>query len=174
MFSKGIPRALAGTAALVLIVLATAPVAGAWWVWGTQPCDPWEATAQASAQEYTAGWACPAAGFASRRGYQPVWVHHGGAWRVGDPAGACTSSPDRGWYFDFRAACQVHDYCYDLGRERYPNVWKADCDRLLHTVALEDCAGRGQWRPLCATTADSYYLAVRSFGLWWFHPERWN
>ena len=153
---------------------AALPVRGAWLSWGPQPCDPWEGTAVASAASYVRGWACPTAGFTARHGYTPTWVHHAGSWRVVDPTAGCTSAPDQGWYFDFRAACGVHDYCYDLGRERYANVWKADCDQLLYETAVQDCAVRQSWRSLCLDTAESYWRAVRVFGVWWFNPERWN
>lgn len=160
--------------ALCSSALVAPTTAGAWWSWGAQPCGPWEATALAGARAYVEGWACPADGFVERQGYQPTWVFHAGFWHVVDPTAGCTSSPDRSWYFDFRAACGIHDYCYDLGREQYGNVWKADCDWLFYEVAIQDCATRWSLRSKCLGAADSYWRAVRILGVWWFNPSRGN
>lgn len=93
-------------------------------------------------------------------GYRPVWIFEK---RIYEPYGLitgepkaksdiCSSSPDRGGSFDFRAMCQAHDYCADLVRFGVsPRVTKSgtpeeegieDCDTRFKQLMRADCETR--------------------------------
>ena len=93
------------------------------------------------------------------------------------PAGyapnGCTLSPDRGWwpvYYDFKAQCNRHDYCYD-------EMWygnSADGRRRCDETFLNEMRGWCNWyygawwltveRGKCHGVAWTYYTAVRNLG----------
>ncbi|MEV0236012.1 phospholipase A2 [Nonomuraea sp. NPDC050786] len=118
-----------------------------------------------------------------------AWAFHGGKWRKPDwkrtasgfkvrgiDYDHCTKSPDRPLGFDFRPACDSHDYGYGLmtnQKKKYKyyldrTTWrKLDVDTRFY-ITLKDkvCGGyfflvRGSCRKLAAV----YYAAVMAFGM---------
>ncbi|GIH99870.1 phospholipase A2 [Planobispora takensis] len=114
-----------------------------------------------------------------------AWVAHYGwrkpawkqlptrAWVVGIKHDHCTSAPDKPSGFDFRSACDMHDYGYGLIGNVYRHYirWldigrKLDVDSLFH-VTLRDytCPAYSKIkRPLCRSYAYTYWKAVKARG----------
>ena len=90
----------------------------------------------------------------------------------------CTLSPDRGVipvYYDFKGACDRHDYCYDEMWFGGGEVGRSGCDSLFLTEMRAWCHSRyGAWwlsiqRAKCDGVAWTYYGAVRNFGRSYFN-----
>ena len=119
---------------------------------------------KATAVEYIAGFACPPEGFEDALGYRPVLVETAYGWRYTRPAsadGGC-SGPlgDTGPFWDFTAACEAHDYGYDLVRMGMGD--RAEADALLYRDMMESCGGRGTVAiPACKTFAESAHAVLR-------------
>jgi hypothetical protein len=118
-----------------------------------------------------------------------AWAFHGGAWRKpgwketasgfkvrGINYDHCTKSPDRPARFDFRPACDSHDYGYGLmtnQKKKYKyyldrTVWrKLDVDTRFY-ITLRDKVCGGYFflvRGACKKLAKVYYAAVLAFGM---------
>lgn len=76
----------------------------------------------------------------------------------------CTYSPDRWRNANFKAACAAHDACYSSTSRTN----RADCDSNLRRNLRSACsfayAPNTSNRSRCYGVAQTYYLAVRSFG----------
>lgn len=138
---------LAIGARLVLIAL---PLFGAWSISARVPAeasssDECEARGSATTREYLTGLACPPTGFAAAAGYEPELVQTPSGWRFVRPVsvGAECSGPlsETGPFWDFAAACGMHDYGYDL--VRFGEARRTDVDVLLYEDMLRSCDGRG-------------------------------
>lgn len=132
-----------------------------------------------NAWSYAYGHVCPGFFDSLSIGYFPVWIEHFGLWRVGRQSGNCGDwiMPDRlniwGWgvVYDWRQACKVHDYLYDLRRHlNYPYVSRLDSDNIFRDLMEFDCSHRtgSIWYPSpqqdCALFKDDVYRSVRWFG----------
>ena len=139
-------------------------------------CRWFKVSTSGSASSYLNGQLCPKSSDIRTRGYVPIWIEHFNHWRVGRPDGNCGVIPDRvnvwgiGVVYDFRQACKGHDYCYDLGhsdRLNYPNVYKADCDRIMFQDMKLDCSHRNRINRNyadCMDTARTASIAVGRYG----------
>ncbi|WP_283136740.1 phospholipase A2 [Rhizohabitans arisaemae] len=96
-------------------------------------------------------------------------------WVVGIFNDHCTSAPDRPFGFDFRPACDMHDYGYGV----IGNSWKTwyypyhldrsrkgEVDTLFYTTLRDWTCNAYPWykRGLCRNTALTYHAAVRARG----------
>lgn len=64
----------------------------------------------------------------------------------------CTLSPDRGWtpvYFDFKSACDAHDYCYD-------DMWYGPGENGRYACDIYFVNRMSAW---CNNTYSAWYLA---------------
>lgn len=93
----------------------------------------------------------------------------------------CTWSPDRGIYpvvYDFKAACDKHDYCYDEMWYGGGEKGRLACDKRFRELMREWCSGRysGGARPLlkCFGVAQVYYAVVRKAGKSYFNNPNKN
>jgi hypothetical protein len=113
-------------------------------------------------RQYLNGDACPPVGFP----YEPQVVDTGAQIRMIDPDGACSSGPIRpnGAAFDFRVACQTHDYGYDLLRYLKKGGGRRRAVDLAFREDLSaECAGRPAWRvEQCLRAAELAYRAVKT------------
>jgi hypothetical protein len=109
---------------------------------GSPVCRP---LPKAATTDYLVGRACPPSGFAGAMGYEPVLLRTEYGWRYTKPAwagGYCTAPlSDHAPFWNFRTACQTHDYGYDL--VRYGVGDRAEADSLLYRDMMAGCAGRG-------------------------------
>ena len=113
---------------------------------------------RARTRAYLVGRACPPEGFVETMGYEPVLVQTANGWRFTKPAwanGHCTGPiGNRGPFWDFTAACQTHDYGYDLVRFGIGD--RGEADRLLYADMLASCEGQDGLNGLgCRTIAAS-------------------
>ncbi|MET7462761.1 phospholipase A2 [Nonomuraea sp. NPDC005501] len=117
-----------------------------------------------------------------------AWAFHGGKWRKPDwkrtASGFkvrgiyydhCTSSPDKPHNFDFRPACDSHDYGYGLiaNRKKHYKYYldntrtrKLDVDNRFY-ITLRDKVCGGYFilvRPDCRAWAWTYYQFVKKYG----------
>ncbi|HEU4356114.1 MAG TPA: hypothetical protein VFT27_11040 [Actinomycetota bacterium] len=142
-----------GAFAFVLLRSMTAAVAG------TEPGSPRCVHARAaSTTDYMTGRVCPPGGFAAALGYEPMLVRTPYGWRYTKPAfaGGSCSGPIRehGPFWDFGAACRMHDYGYDL--VRFGVAERPDADRLLYRDMKASCLEIGLVeRPACKVLADT-------------------
>lgn len=95
--------------------------------------------------------------------YTPVLRDTVAGLRFVDPAGECSWLVDTGAAWDFRDACDVHDYGWELVRANAPGVVKSEVDDLFYGDMLADCATRG-WLggSVCRAVADHGHFQVRS------------
>jgi hypothetical protein len=119
-----------------------------------------------NAEEYLTGRTCPPNGFP----YFPERITSDGLAVAQDPFDdGCSGKgpigvPDRiPGIFDFREACALHDYGWDLVRWGTPGISKSDVDTKFFRVMNADCTPRN---PLsqgsCENYAELYVYAVRS------------
>ncbi|WP_214325762.1 phospholipase A2 [Nonomuraea sediminis] len=107
-------------------------------------------------------------------GINYVWYHS--AWRyvywVKTPAGwwvrgvfydYCTSSPDKPFGYDFRAACMMHDYGYALRGMGYISS-RHQADDVFYYVLYYGVCPHYFFKSFCRGIAYKYYLAVWYFG----------
>lgn len=139
--------------AFVLLRSMTAAVATS--APGSPTCDP---AGAASTADYLTGRACPPEGFAEALGYEPLLVETPYGWRFTKPvsAGGSCSGPihEHGPFWDFGAACRMHDYGYDLVRLGVAE--RPDADRLLYRDMKASCLQIGlAERPACKVLADT-------------------
>lgn len=89
----------------------------------------------------------------------------------------CTWSPDRGvfpTYYNFKQACNRHDYCYDQLWYGGGETGRLRCDRYFRDEMRSWCSkeyrsiGRQKSRYKCYGVAEVYYRAVRRFGKSYF------
>ena len=104
----------------------------------------------------------------------------------GPGTNGCTGVPDSGRTFNFHAACDRHDLCYDqlwFGKGPWiPGVgWRGRlrCDQLWSREMKDSCRARypnryDPRRGSCFTVADEYYAVVRVIGGPWFDNPRLN
>ena len=113
-------------------------------------------------RQYLNGEACPPVGFP----YEPQMVTTGDQTRMTDPDGACSSGPIRpnGAAFDFRVACQTHDYGYDLLRHlKTGGGRRRAVDLAFREDLAAECASRREERVKhCLRAADLAYRAVKT------------
>lgn len=133
-----------------------------------------EADPGAPAIDYLVGRACPPAGFAEAMGYEPVLVRTSHGWRYTKPAwahGNCSGPvEDTGPFWDFTAACQTHDYGYDLVRFGVGD--RAHADELLHKDMAISCQGRGlPGTAACGAMAEGTWIVLRVGDAFGFDPE---
>jgi len=129
---------------------------------------------KAATVEYLVGDACPPEGFAETMGYEPVLVETTFGWRYEKPewAGGDCSGPltDRGWFWNFGAACRAHDYGYDLVRFGVGN--RPQADNLLYRDMVASCGANA---PLgaaaCRATAKWVHLTLEVGDATGFDPE---
>ncbi|MFI1195046.1 phospholipase A2 [Micromonospora sp. NPDC020750] len=81
----------------------------------------------------------------------------------------CTSSPDRPSGFDFRSACDAHDYGYGiiyLKTQQWDKSKKASVDAVFYSLLRDHTCPRYNIlvRANCRSTAYTYYTAVRLTG----------
>ncbi|KAM0326246.1 hypothetical protein ACHAQA_006843 [Verticillium albo-atrum] len=82
----------------------------------------------------------------------------------------CTSAPDRPSFFDFKPACQRHDYGYrnTKAQRRFTKAMKKRIDDQFKKDLYKYCSGFKGLLALrgvkCRRYADIYYVAVRKFG----------
>ncbi len=79
----------------------------------------------------------------------------------------CSYSPDKPLGFNFKPACQRHDFNYRNFKATV--MFNHDSRLIIDNQLLADmdriCRGYAWWqRPACYGTADTYYGAVRTFG----------
>lgn len=98
----------------------------------------------------------------------------------------CTLVPDSGRYFDFHAACDRHDLCYDqlwFGKGRWiiGTGWtgRLACDDLWRREMSASCDRRyprsgDTRRRRCGQVIGEYYAGVRLFGGPWFDNPNLN
>lgn len=109
-----------------------------------------------------------------------AWVAHYG-WRapqwkktptgrtvVGVKHDHCTSSPDKPSGFDFRTACDMHDYGYGLIGNTYKNYTyyldrnrKTQVDDLFYTTLRDSTCPKYRWSSTCKSVAWTYRQGVR-------------
>jgi hypothetical protein len=138
---------------------------------GTPTC---KVKGKASTVEYLVGDACPPNQFAETIGYQPVLVETPFGWRYEKPrwAGGECSGPlaDRGWYWDFGAACRTHDYGYDLVRFGVGN--RPQADDLLYRDMVASCGANAPLGMVaCRATARWAHLVLEIGDATGFDPE---
>lgn len=80
----------------------------------------------------------------------------------------CSLSPDTPGGIDISEACRQHDECYATGDSR------SQCDLQLGTDIYDSCRRQGGDRGNCFALAETYYLAVRGFGVFFWIPSRRN
>jgi hypothetical protein len=142
-----------GSVAFVLLRSMTAAVAT------TAPGSPrCVRTEAASTADYLTGRVCPPEGFAEALGYEPLLVETPYGWRFTKPvsAGGSCSGPihEHGPFWDFGAACRMHDYGYDL--VRFGVAERPDADQLLYRDMKASCLQTGAVeRPACKVLADT-------------------
>lgn len=142
-----------GGVALILLRSMTAAVAT------TAPGSPACVQAgAASTADYLTGRVCPPGGFAKALGYAPTLVQTPYGWRYTKPAsaGGSCSGPihEHGPFWDFGAACRMHDYGYDL--IRFGVAERPDVDRLLYRDMKASCLLVDVVeRPPCKVLADT-------------------
>lgn len=123
---------------------------------------------------YLVGEACPPEGFVETMGYEPVLIQTAYGWRYAKPAeadGRCSGPiSDRGPFWDFTAACQTHDYGYDL--VRFGVGRRADADRVLFRDMMADCHRRGVVETGACKALAEWARAVLEIGdVTGFEPE---
>ncbi|MGW1886143.1 phospholipase A2 [Streptomyces sp. NPDC001970] len=91
-----------------------------------------------------------------------------GRWIMGIHYDHCTSSPDKPFGYDFRAACDAHDYTYGVignwyknyFRQMYPDKkWTSDAE--FYSLLRNQTCPRYATRLWCYATAWGYHNAVR-------------
>lgn len=142
-----------GAIAFVLLRSMTAAVAGT--ASGSPTCV---VAVRASTAGYLTGRICPPEGFAEALGYEPTLVQTPYGWRYTKPAsaGGSCSGPihEHGPFWDFGAACRMHDYGYDL--IRFGVAERPDVDRLLYRDMKASCLLVDVVeRPPCKVLADT-------------------
>ncbi|MFE0845902.1 phospholipase A2 [Streptomyces rochei] len=108
-----------------------------------------------------------------------AWVAHYG-WRspkwkelpskyyvVGITYDHCTSSPDKPSRYDFRSACDMHDYGYGLIGNTYKGYRyyldrskKSNVDNAFHTTLRDYTCSAYRWKSLCRSIAYAYRKGV--------------
>ncbi|MFD9522295.1 phospholipase A2 [Streptomyces sp. NPDC059979] len=90
-----------------------------------------------------------------------------GRWVMGIHYDHCTNALDAPWGFNFRAACDAHDYAYGTIGNVYKNYprrmdtsKKLDADGEFYSLLRNQTCTRYWARSLCNTTAWSYHWAV--------------
>jgi hypothetical protein len=129
---------------------------------------------KASTIEYLVGEACPPQGFAKTMGYEPILVDTPVGWRYEKPrwvGGECSGPlADRGWFWDFGAACRTHDYGYDLVRFGVGNRPKAD--DLLYRDMVASCGANAPISAVaCRATAKWAHTVLEIGAATGFDPE---
>lgn len=112
----------------------------------------------ADTADYLTGRICPPEGFAEAFGYDPLLVRTPYGWRYTKPAsiGGSCSGPihEHGPFWDFGAACRMHDYGYDLVRLGLAE--RPAADRLLYRDMKASCMEtEAVRRPACKVLADA-------------------
>ncbi|SEF95434.1 phospholipase A2 [Nonomuraea solani] len=120
---------------------------------------------------------CSAFSFHGGKFRKPAWKRTASGFKVrGIEYDHCTKSPDRPAKFDFRPACDSHDYGYGLmtnQKKRYKYyldrnvVRKLDVDTRFY-ITLRDKVCGGYFilvRGACKKLAKVYYAAVLAFGM---------
>lgn len=121
---------------------------------GTRPCTI--ADNGASTQAYLSGEVCPP----SALPYEPNLRLTDAGPRVVDPYGECSWLIDRTPIYDFRDACDKHDYGYDLIRVRaLPTQEQSTIDDRFLADMLASCRRRSSGS--CAVVAINVRAAVR-------------
>jgi hypothetical protein len=123
---------------------------------------------------YLVGKACPPEGFSRTMGYEPILVETRVGWRYEKPAwvgGECSGPlADRGWYWDFGAACRTHDYGYDLVRYGVGN--RPQADNLLYKDMVSSCRANGPLGAVaCRATAKWVHTVLEVGAATGFDPE---
>ena len=109
-------------------------------------------------------------------GYEATWVRINGLYFKANPSGSC-STPGMDInsmepVFNFKNACSVHDYGYDLMRFYNEAGWsRVAADTAFNLLMRMSCRGR-IFESLCNRVADVYDLGVKSnsFWQWWGVP----
>jgi hypothetical protein len=100
--------------------------------------------ANATAEDYLTGVACPPVGFRDLLGYDPVLVSTSWGWRYTRPAqadGRCSGPLGAvEGVMRFDTACRTHDYGYDLVRFGLGD--RHEADELLFRDMMTACAAR--------------------------------
>ncbi|MFG2930215.1 phospholipase A2 [Streptomyces achromogenes] len=92
-------------------------------------------------------------------------------WVVGINHDHCTSSPDKPSGYDFRSACDMHDYGYGLIGNTYKGYKyyldrskKSNVDNAFHTTLADYTCTAYRHKTLCRTIAWTYLQAVKRRG----------
>ena len=113
------------------------------------------------------------AAWAAHYGWKaPYWKQlPTGYWVIGINHDHCTSSPDRPSGFDFRSACDMHDYGYGLIGNTYKGYGyyldrskKSNVDNAFHTTLADYTCTAYRSRGKCRSIAYIYYQAVKRGG----------
>ncbi|MDF3140670.1 MULTISPECIES: phospholipase A2 [unclassified Streptomyces] len=104
--------------------------------------------------------------------HNPYWKQTPtGYWVVGINHDHCTSAADKPAGWDFRAACDAHDYGYGTIGNAYKGYkWYLDkgkglqADSVFYTTLYSYTCPAYARKTACRTTAYSYYMAVYLFG----------
>lgn len=104
--------------------------------------------------------------------HSPSWKKMPGGTSVrGISHDHCTSAPDRPAGYDFRAACDMHDYGYGLIGNTYKNYYKylsrnkgLAVDSVFYTALYNKTCSAYFFKSACRSLANTYYVAVTVFG----------
>ncbi|MFJ5130239.1 phospholipase A2 [Streptomyces sp. NPDC088555] len=104
--------------------------------------------------------------------HQPYWKKlPTGYWVVGINHDHCTSAPDKPSGYDFRSACDMHDYGYGLIGNTYKGYKyyldrskKSNVDNAFHTTLATYTCSAYRFKSLCRSIAYTYLQAVKRGG----------
>ncbi|WP_051741456.1 phospholipase A2 [Streptomyces xylophagus] len=104
--------------------------------------------------------------------HSPSWKKMpGGTWVRGITHDHCTTAPDQPLGYDFRPACDMHDYGYGLigntykGYSKYLSRYKGiNVDAVFYTALFTKTCGSYFFKSPCRGLANTYYTAVTVFG----------
>jgi hypothetical protein len=153
--SAPVAVAVLGVGAIAFVLLRSMTAAVATTALGSPTCVRAEGATTAG---YLTGRVCPPEGFAEALGYEPTLVQTPYGWRYTKPtsAGGSCSGPihEQGPFWDFGAACGMHDYGYDL--VRFGVAERSDADRLLYRDMKASCMLiDAVERPACKVLVDA-------------------
>ncbi len=145
---------------IVVVLLAAVTLLSGW----TTPAGAAEGRADKLAvlARWTQTSTASYAGWDDARAHRDRWASHDFDWSTDN----CSASPDQPLGFDFRLACQRHDFGY---RDYKAAGLFADHKRRLDDAFHADLKRRcGTYprasRPACYALAWTYYTAVKAFG----------
>lgn len=92
-------------------------------------------------------------------------------WIVGIWYDHCTNAPDKPLGYDFRTACDGHDYAYGVMGNYYKHysrwmnpdrAYKLDADAAFYDLLSNQTCAAYSWKVVCRSLAWTYYNAVKS------------